>query len=223
MSPRTAEVKRFPGYGIVYPDGVTGLKVVKTYTEAPKRIFNPDGSVSYTTPPPVIHEVFGGGFAYADGSPVTARKHLENITDLKMKDRALMWFDRGGEVSTEAKIGIPVRDPDAKQEPPETVFVVSSDFPEKEIKPTNFQPEEALPELTKSEAEMIREAVRGMLEAIMKQGEDIKTLKKAVHPRKNAGASARLKNKWKDPEYRAKMLKKIKEKQDGAAQTDQAV
>jgi hypothetical protein len=224
MSPRTAEVKRFPGYGTVYPDGVTGLKVVKSYTEAPKRIFNPDGSVSYSTPPPVVHEVFGGGFAYADGSPVTARIHLENITDLQMKEKALKWFDSGGKVSVEATSGIPARDPDAKQEPPETVFVVSTDFPEKGVgQAPEIIKDQTTPDNTLSQ---VLSAIETLAGVVTKQADDIKTLKavyKAVHPRKNPGTSEKLKNRWKDPEYRAKMLKKIKEKQDGAAQADPEV
>ena len=121
-----AQVRSFPGYGVVYPDGVSGIKVIGTFTQGPAKTVNSDGSVSYTTPPPTIHELFGGGFAYASGSPVTHREHLEMLPG-GMRERALKWFDGSGELSVVAKENVPPLNLD-EQKRPEPVYVLSSDL-----------------------------------------------------------------------------------------------
>ena len=102
-----AQVARFPGFGIVYPDGINGIKVVKTFVQGPKKMVQPDGNVEWTTPPPTIHELYGGGFVYASGEPVTDRVHLESITDMKMRDKALRWFDGDKSISELATQNVP--------------------------------------------------------------------------------------------------------------------
>lgn len=92
------QTRQHPGFGIVYPGGGdTGIRIIGAFTQAPKKVFNPDGSTSFEAPAPTIYELFGGGFSYADGKPVTKREELINITDSKMKERALKWFDTHGQ------------------------------------------------------------------------------------------------------------------------------
>ena len=113
------------GFGILYPDGVTGIKVVHTFTEAPKKIINPDGSYTHTTPPPTIHELYAGmGFVYASGERVSDRKHLENIADPDMKARALDWYDKHGKVIIDEVIERP-----ESIERPEPAFIASDQVP----------------------------------------------------------------------------------------------
>ena len=132
---------KFTGYGIVYPDGVTGIKVVRTFTEGAHRSYNSDGSVRWSTPPPVIHELYGGGFCYQDGNPVTNREHLESITDVNMREDALKWFDGTREISEEATKDVPPLDLE-HQRKPEPAFIVSSDMPVGDPVPEIPQPKD---------------------------------------------------------------------------------
>ena len=128
MSPQGQATK----YGVVYPDGVTGLKIVRAYTEAPKRKYNADGSVSYITPSPTIYELYGGGFSYSDGSRVSHREHLEAITEPNMRERALQWFDGDGKISKKATSDIPPLDLEHKDKP-DPVYVISSETGDEQV------------------------------------------------------------------------------------------
>lgn len=192
------QARQFPGYGVVYPDGVSGIKVKQTFTDAPKKTINSDGSISYGVPLPTIHELFGGGFTYADGSRVSNREHLEALPG-KMKERALKWFDEGREISAVSHTGIPVFDPD-KKERPEPVFVLSSDMP--------VAKDEVTEELNKrmketkevdAFAELLK-AVKSIEQVVKDQGEQIANLKtsKPVPKRRmiNINRSEMMKARW---------------------------
>lgn len=179
-----AQVARFPGFGVVYPDGINGIKIIRTYVQAPKKIIQSDGSVEYTTPPPTIYELYGGGFAYASGEPVTDRGHLESIGDPKMRDRALKWFDGHGELSKVAKEGIPQFDAEAlEKKKPEPVYVISSDMghldePEKQV---NEQPKGPMP-MGADHLSQVLSAISSLAETVKAQGTQISDLQKASHP-----------------------------------------
>jgi len=230
------QVRRFPGYGIVYPDGKTGVKVIETYTEAPKRIFNPDGSKTYTTPPPVIHELFGGGFSYADGLPVTVRQHLENITDHRMREKALRWFDGGGGLSTEARKGVPTLDPEHPTPPPETVYVLSSEIQEGDEVTRGLDAQVKAVPTSPDVLTLVLASISSLTDIVTKQGEEIKRIHLYESTRgmahKKQGLS--MKQRWADPEYRKTQLDRIKqdrikkmekerEKADGAAKAGETV
>ena len=213
------QVKKHPGYGVVYPDGITGLKVLGTFTEAPKKIHNPDGSTSYISPPPVIHELYGGGFAYASGESVTERKHLEAITDINMRERALAWFDSNGEISEKATADVPPLDLEHKQRP-EPVYVVSSDVQSPKDAITQeldnrMKQHDEFSDTLKS----IAESVASLADVIKKQGEDISLLKAKNIPDSEHSYrrthSQRMKAKWADPETKARLLEARKKKVDG--------
>ncbi len=227
--PPQAEVRRHPGYGTIYPDGVNGIRVVRTYTEGPKKKFYPDGTPYRTTPPPTIFELFGGGFCYASGQPVNKREDLENIGDPPMRARALKWFDEGAEISKKAQG--PTRDPEKKLEPGETVFVVSSDLPR--------EPDAVTGDLTKRQMEQttisrqmseISSGISSILEVVKAQGDRISLLEGkrtgiALARKKQAES---LKKKWQDPDFRKAQEEKMraartKENADGTAKTDQTV
>ncbi len=223
-----AQVKQFPGYGVVYPDGKTGVKVVQTFTGGPSKIFNPDGSTSYTVPPPTIHELYGGGFAYASGSPVTNREHLEMLPS-GMRGRALEWFDGHGKLSEVAKEDVPPLNLDEKQRP-EPVYVLSSEL--------SVEKDEVMKDLDKTvqgamqgvnvvmeklnqdglfaTMEAIRKNVSAMMDTIKDQGKQIADLKKRPPaPRRMARSEAKhgkqsetMKARWANPEFKAKMIAK---------------
>ena len=223
--------KRHPGFGVVYPDGKTGIRVVHTYTEGSRRIHNPDGSTSYTTPSPVIHELFKGGFAYEDGKPVTNREHLERISNIPMRDRALKWFDGGGGIAKEAVKDAPTLDLE-HQVKPEPVYRLSSgvdDEGKDEI--TRELDQRVKQEEDGKKLDLVLDGISTLTGIVQKQGdqlktqaEDIKNLKagistKTVARKKQAET---MKAKWQDPEYRAKHLNKEK-KPDGAPEAGETV
>jgi hypothetical protein len=203
-----AQVARFPGFGIIYPDGRNGIRVVKTFVQGPKKMVQPDGSVEWTTPPPTIHELYGGGFVYASGEPVIDRAHLESITDPKMKARALAWFDGDKKLSEVATKDVPPLEGQEEREKkrPEPLYVVSTDMaPE-------GAPEKVEKSSEKSELSQILSAISGIAETVKKQGEQIAELQKTplatIDPQKIVAQRQRkgeaMKAKWADPEFRAR-------------------
>lgn len=211
-----AQVKQFPGYGVVYPDGVSGVKVVGTFTQGPSKTVNPDGSVAYTTPAPTIHELFGGGFAYASGERVTKREHLEGLPG-SMRERALKWFDSHGEISVAAKEDIPPLNLDKKQRP-EPIYVLSSDLPpatdevskglDKVVHTDQKTGQAGETELQNSLAS-IAQAISSLATIVKEQGEQIAKLSGGKPDKKGLSKQSEvMKAKWADPEWRARRGKK---------------
>ena len=216
------QTKQSPRFGIVYLEGgKSGLKVVHTYTEAPKKIINPDGSREYGPPSPTIHELFGGGFAYADGSPVIIREHLERICNPKMRDRGLAWFDGKAKLSETATKDIP---PLAnKEDPPDSsqprgLYVLSTDLPGEKDEVTeglNKQVTEA--EVVNNSFAAIMQSLDTIMHRIDKQDMQIAEIKKrppapkrmAMSQAKHSKQSETMRKRWADPEYKGKMLSKM--------------
>jgi len=114
-------------FGIVYPNGIDPVKIVRAFTAGAKREYRTDGSVSYSIPPPTIYELVGGGFAYADGRQVSDRKHLENLPP-QIRENALKWFDEGKGISEKAFEGVPQKPENLDEiEHPEIAYVLSTD------------------------------------------------------------------------------------------------
>ena len=203
-----AQVKQFPGFGVVYPDGISGIKVIRTYTQGPSKVVNPDGSVGYITPPPTILELFGGGFAYADGSPVIDRAHLEKVSDLKMREKALKWFDESRELSEVSRENIPPLNLDEKVRP-EPVYVLSSELPRAEDEVTK-----ELDKAVTGNAEVqgtlasIAEAISSLATIVKEQGKQIEALQNQPGQVKRRSPSDKrselMKAKWADPAWRAR-------------------
>ncbi len=170
------QAKQFPGYGVVYPDGVSGVKIVRTFTGAGSKIVNPDGSVAYTTPSPTIHELLGGGFVYADGrSPVKIREHLENLSG-DMREKALKWFDESREISPVATDGIPPLNLDEKERP-EPTFILSSDLPEEKDEVTKDLNKVVQNTELQSSLTSIAQAISSLATIVKEQGKQIEELK----------------------------------------------
>ncbi len=168
-------VSKFPGYGIIYPEGTDkGLKVVKTFTDGGAKVRQQDGSVTYGIPKPTVHELIGGVFAYASGKPVTNREHLETLPDEKMRERALKWFDvKNLVIPKEAVVDKPPEG--VEKERPEPAWVISSTIPlgsEPAKVPISDDP------IIKALKE-VSEVVTGLSAILTKQGEDIE-MKKGV-------------------------------------------
>lgn len=209
-----AQVKQFPGFGVVYPDGISGIKVIRTYTQGPSKVNNPDGSVGYTTPPPTILELFGGGFAYADGSPVIDRTHLEKVSDLKMREKALKWFDESRELSEVATEGIPPLNLDEKVRP-EPVYVLSSELPRAEDEVTKELDKVVQTNQTELQSSLasIAQSISCLATIVKEQGKQIEELMREPSEvkRKRPSLDRRsevMKAKWADPEWRAKRRNK---------------
>lgn len=200
--------RKFPGYGVVYPGGgVTGIKVVKTFTQAPKKIINADGSVSYNTPSPTVHELHGGGFCYADGKPVTHREHLENITEIKMRERGLQWYEMHGKAIAPSDVVIK----EGEMERPEPDYILSNQI----IGETEVQEKVAeKPDEIKDNLASIAQSISSLATLVKKQGEEIAELKTVpVIPSKNKKRgiqSQTMKDKWADPVFRKKMMNRGK-------------
>ena len=206
-----AQVKNFPGFGIVYPGGgERGIKVVKTFTQAPKKVFNADGSVSYEPPPPTVHELFGGGFCYAGGNPVTDREHLENISDPVMKKRALEWYDKHGKaISPEDVV---VREEGQGKVRPEPAYILSNQIPQEQDEVTKSLSQQGDQGFDKRDSNSnlgLAKAISELATLVKKQGEEIAQMK-AVPPipskiRKRGLQSQSMKDRWADPAFREKM------------------
>jgi hypothetical protein len=202
------QAKKFPGYGVIYPDGVSGVRIVRTFTGGSSKMVNPDGSVRYTTPPPTIHELFGGGFAYADGSPVKFREHLEALP-VEMREKAFKWFDESKELSPIATKDIPPLNLDEKERP-EPTFILSSDLPAERDKVTEDLNKLVQNTELQSSLTSIAQAISSLSTIVKEQGQQIAQLQnqpgevksRKSHPDKR---SEMMKARWADPEWRAKM------------------
>ena len=211
-----AQIKAFPGFGVVYPDGVSGIRVVKTFTQGPSKIVNADGSISYTTPPPTIHELYGGGFSYADGSPVTNREHLEGLSG-NMKEKALEWFDNHGKVMVAPGEDVPPLIL-VDKEKPEPAWVVSSTLPPMDEVKVEVVEKIAPPfsERENSLLDKLTQSITSLTEMVKTQGGEIARMKigNLSPATKKLGnyskSSERMKARWADPEFRAKMKGKRK-------------
>jgi hypothetical protein len=223
--------KGFTGYGVVYPDpskGSRGLKVIHTFTRGSTRIHHPDGSVSHTVPPPVIHELYGGGFCYQSGKPVDKRKDLEEIDSPDMKERALKWFDESRQVTVDENA--PTYDPNKKAEP-QPDYIISSEVPLETLEtgqmvqqPTyqrKIEEPNEVGDLLRSISSNIgnlvntvntqAKAMVDLTKTVKAQGQEIENIKMTPTMRmahKKQGETMR--EKWKDPEYRAKMSEKMR-------------
>jgi hypothetical protein len=201
--------KKHPGYGVVYPGGgQKGIRVVNTFTDAPKRIIQPDGSYAHTIPAPTIHELYGGGFTYADGSLVTKREHLESITAQNMRERALTWWDTHGRAIAPMK-DVVMRE--EKSERPEPDYILSTQLPQEEDEITK-----GLNEQMQNSLGAIAQSIQSLTDLVKKQDDRIAKLEvgppvaepkgKGIKRQKQGEA---MKAKWADPAYREKMLKRI--------------
>jgi hypothetical protein len=178
-------VPKFPGYGVVYPEGTDkGLKVKKTFTDGGEKIRHQDGSVTYGIPKPTVHELVGGVFAYASGQPVTKREDLERLPE-GMKERALKWFDSKNLVIP--AVAVVDKPPEGVQpERPEPAWVVSSSSTmiDASGKPIVGVVEPAkVPISDDPIIKALREVsdvVSGLSAILTKQGEDIEMMKKGV-------------------------------------------
>ena len=213
------QVKTYPGFGIVYPDGKSGVKVVRTETEGSRRIHNPDGSTSYTIPHPLIHELYKGGFAYADGSPVTKREDLEVLSNAKMRERALKWFDSNGKISKEATENVPELDLEHPKKP-DPLYVVSSEVDMGGKDEITQELDQRIKQADTSEKlDQVLTGISSLTGIVQKQGdqlktqaEDIKNLKAGISTKTVARRkqSETMKAKWNDPDYRAKHTRERK-------------
>lgn len=213
----------FPGYGIVYPGGgATGIKVVKTFTQGSTKTVNPDGSTSYSTPPPTIHELHGGGFCYADGRPVTNKGHLENISDPVMKERALKWYDMHGKaISPEDVV---VKEEGQEPERPAPAFILSNQLPEGSLEQgtVEIQKEQVapIPRPSGDDMSLIAKGLTELMDIVKKQGEEIvklQTGKSTENWRAKQGNT--MTNKWHDPEFRKKMSEARKARKESVQAT----
>jgi hypothetical protein len=231
-----AQVARFPGFGIIYPDGRNGIRVVKTFVQGPKKMVQPDGSVEWTTPPPTIHELYGGGFVYASGEPVIDRAHLESITDPKMRVRALAWFDGDKKLSEVATKDVPplASDEEREKKKPEPLYVVSTDMAPEGAPEKLEKIEEPSSKVIDKSFSAIMETLGAIMSRMDVQDKQIAELQKTplatidtqkiVAQRQRKGEA--MKAKWADPEFRARQ-KAAREAKKGngkdSSQTNQEV
>jgi hypothetical protein len=188
-------VPKFPGYGIVYPEGTDkGLKVTKTFTDGGEKVRHQDGSVTYGIPKPTVHELVGGVFCYASGSPVTKREDLERLPE-GMKERALKWFDsKNLAIPAVAVVDKPPEG--AEKERPEPAYILSTSLP-----PVGENGERPIVSLEPAKVPVsddplikalkeIQENLVGMGTTLIKQGEEIAMLKKGGKPPGKRGRRA---------------------------------
>ncbi len=207
------QVRQFPGYGVVYPGGGdSGIKIVGAFTQAPKKVFNPDGSTSYEAPAPTIYELFGGGFSYASGKPVTKREELEVITDQKMRERAVKWYDTHGK----AILPIEVVPREEDKERPEPAYILSSQLPPVEDEVTkSINEQQVTRDKTEDSNLVLAKAISELATLVKKQGEEITQLKVVPPQSKKRGIqSQKMKERWADPAFREKR-RENKEKKEG--------
>lgn len=215
-----ATQKGFPGFGILHTDGGQGIRVVKTFTQGPKKIIESDGSHTYLTPSPTIHELHGGGFCYASGKPVTNRTHLEAIDDPGMRERGLKWFDMHGRaISPEDVVEI---NPNEEKARPEPAYVVSNTVAHPD-EPMEVVREKVVPapptpakDNTRSEIERILAGIAtnlsSLTDEVKKQGQKVVDLENLVEAKKRSMGAKKekisqiMKAKWQDPSYRNKVV-----------------
>jgi len=208
--PQAQEVGRFPGYGIVYPEGTSkGLKVVKAWTDGGKKIRNSDGSVEFLPPMPAIYELIGGAFCYASGDVIKKREHLEPLPE-GMRERALAWFDRRTlAIPKDAVVDAP--EPTKKGEP-EPNWIFSDERKDLlDLDGNKIEAAKESPEVGSIEKSLsaIMGTLEGLATIVKSQGDEITKLKIApplpVIKMGHRKQSEAMKAKWADPEYRAKM------------------
>lgn len=183
--------KTFQGFGVIYPDGARGIKVVKTFTKGSTKTVNPDGSVSYSTPPPTVHELYGGGFSYAAGTPVTNRVHLEGIDDPKMRERALKWYDTHGSAMAPPEVVVKEGEP----ERPEPAYILSNQVSPDGTITQEIKEGVITPELSPIEALLtsLASSVASLGETIKKQGEELAIVKVMAEKKEKKFGDRRLK------------------------------
>lgn len=121
------EKGRYPGYGIIYPQkSTTGLRYIKIMADGAKKIRHADGSIEYAAPQPTIVELVGGAFAYVSGQAVNKRQDLEWLP-IKVKEKALQWFDSQGFIPKEAVVNEP--EP-VKRTEPDADWILSNERPD---------------------------------------------------------------------------------------------
>jgi len=185
--------KAFQGFGVVYPDGTRGIKIVKAFTGGAIKTVNQDGSVSYSTPPPTIYELYGGGFAYAAGTPVTNRSHLERIEDPGMRERALKWYDMHGSAMAPPEVVVKEGEP----ERPTPAYILSNQLPEGKLEEgVNKIPDDILkPPVNSIESLLssLANSVSALSEDVKKQREEISNIKVMAESKVRKFGDRRLK------------------------------
>ncbi len=174
------EKRAFPGYGVVFPDGRTPLKVKHTYTEGPTKIHNMDGTTEFTVSPPTIHELVEGGFSYADGSPVTLREHLEKLPR-PMRDRALQWFDNKDNPASDGSLGVVEEKTPMKDFYDSHPDIILSTEIEPQGSPVKAEIVVVQDEMKRS-IKAIEDAVLSLSEMMKSQRQEIETLKATPRP-----------------------------------------
>jgi hypothetical protein len=214
------EKGKYPGYGIIYPQkSKKGLKVVRVWTDGPKRVRHADGSVEMLEPAPTIYELVGGAFCYGSGQIVNKRSHLENLPET-MREKALAWFDAANTaIPKEAIINAP---PPKELKPPEPNWVRSDERPDiiesvggEEVDEESIEKVES-DHVVNDKLEKMLQAIGNLTSMVMSQGDRIANLE--VLPKKLGMAhkkqSATLKERWKDPAFRERMRGGVKKQQE---------
>jgi len=203
----------YPGYGVIYPQKSTkGLKVVRVWTDGPKKIRHADGSVEMLEPAPTIYELVGGAFCYGSGQIVNKRKHLEGLPEA-MRDKALVWFDADNTaIPNEAIVNVPPptelkpKDPNwiRSDERPDIIEAIGSEVTDGEIVEKQ---KVAHVEKTDGKLDEVLGAIKGLTTIVVSQGDRLAKLE--VLPKKLGIAhkkqSETLKERWKDPAFRERM------------------
>ena len=231
--PQVQEKSKFPGYGIVYPEGISkGLKVVKAWTDGGKKIRHSDGTVEFLQPMPSIFELVGGAFCYASGDTIKKREHLEPLPD-GMRERALAWFDKKNPaIPRDAIVDVP--EPTKKGEP-EPNWILSNertDIIEQVDLGSRFgkdkpQDHENEVMLDKTSLGSVLDAINNLATIVKSQGDEIAKLKinPAVQVQNirmgHKKQSEAMKAKWADPAYKAKMSNRGKK--NDRSETSEAV
>jgi len=115
---------------------------------------------------------------------VDDRMHLEMISDIKMRDRALEWFDGNRKLSEIAKEDIPPLNLDEKQRP-EPVYVLSRDVPNLD-EPSKkvhegigfkgyeeLQSPDMLPKILQNSLDSITQSILSLADTVKEQGKQI--------------------------------------------------
>ena len=223
----------YPGYGVIYPQKSTkGLKVVRVWTDGPKKIRHADGSVEMLEPAPTIYELIGGAFCYGSGQIVNKRKHLEGLPEA-MRDKALVWFDADNTaIPKEAIVNVP---PPTELKPKDPNWIRSDERPDI-IEAVGGEGSEEIDvpdkvtrvEKADGKLDEVLGAIKGLTTIVVSQGDRLAKLE--VLPKKLGMAhkkqSATLKERWKDPAFRERMRganQKPQETTDNGNGGDEAV